>query len=348
MTNSWTQSDRDQRKANVDSARKVQATAKPDALKLMAEWGARNLVKVTSPGRIESSVKGYVTHINAIAGQTPPQMSTILGLRATDLLHGAHVYRLRALPSAHQFEVRGFTTLPDGAAPPEGKVADESGYRAGWGAWQIELTAPIQAEFLGELQANQPFSLTALGKPANLSGEAWWHANEAKYPNSREINALRPAFAQKVYDFVAALRRAGAIVSIGSTLRNRVRAHLMLYSFQLARGDLNPRHVPPIDGCDIIWDHGDELASRSSAAQMRDLFGVVYQPSLRSLHITGEAVDMTISWQNNITVEDAFRRQHVIGGPGSGASSAALHAIGKSYGVIKLLSDAPHWSVNGH
>jgi hypothetical protein len=27
--------------------------------------------------------------------------------------------------------------------------------------------------------------------------------------------------------------------------------------------------------------------------------------------------------------------------------NTVLHEVGKSYGVIKLTSDAPHWSING-
>jgi hypothetical protein len=28
--------------------------------------------------------------------------------------------------------------------------------------------------------------------------------------------------------------------------------------------------------------------------------------------------------------------------------NTALHGVGESYGLIKLTSDAPHWSVDGH
>jgi hypothetical protein len=34
--------------------------------------------------------------------------------------------------------------------------------------------------------------------------------------------------------------------------------------------------------------------------------------------------------------------------PRTGADNADLHAVGKTYGVIKLLADHPHWSDNGH
>ena len=33
---------------------------------------------------------------------------------------------------------------------------------------------------------------------SNLSGKAWWHANQAKYPNSAEVDDLDPGFRSKV------------------------------------------------------------------------------------------------------------------------------------------------------
>lgn len=34
--------------------------------------------------------------------------------------------------------------------------------------------------------------------------------------------------------------------------------------------------------------------------------------------------------------------------PRTGADNKQLHAVGKTYGVIKLVADHPHWSDNGH
>jgi len=33
--------------------------------------------------------------------------------------------------------------------------------------------------------------------------------------------------------------------------------------------------------------------------------------------------------------------------PRDGADNALMHEVGASYGVIKLVGDAPHWSVDG-
>jgi hypothetical protein len=34
--------------------------------------------------------------------------------------------------------------------------------------------------------------------------------------------------------------------------------------------------------------------------------------------------------------------------PRTGADNKRLHAVGATYGVIKLVSDRPHWSDTGH
>lgn len=52
---------------------------------------------------------------------------------------------------------------------------------------------------------------------ANLSGKDSWRANEARFPNSREIDDLEPGFRSRVEDFVGSLRHAGATVVVNST-----------------------------------------------------------------------------------------------------------------------------------
>lgn len=345
----WSEADKEERQGALLRARQQQLT--PEVIsanfaKLISR-GPQNIVKVTNPGDIRPTVAGYVTVIQAIAGLTPLELAELLGLRSGDLLHGAHIYRLLELPAKADIEPRGYTTLPDGAELPTGRKTDEHGYRSGQGAWQVLLKRPVRAEFLGLLPTGLPFSLQAIGKPANLSGAAWWHANEAKYPNSDRLDALLPVFEASVSRFLSALRAGGARVRISATRRHQVRAHLMLYSFLLARGEIHATRIPPIEGCDINWNHGDERTSQQAAEEMRALFGVVYKPSLTSLHISGQAIDMTINWSSKLLIDDARGRRHEIAGPGAGDSNRQLHEVGASFGVHKLLRDPPHWSVNG-
>lgn len=178
-------------------------------------------------------------------------------------------------------------------------------------------------------------------RPEQLSGAKWWYANQARYPNSSSLNDLAVGFRENAGRFIAALRAAGASVRVSATRRNRVRAHLMHYSWKVAHGQISPEDVPAIDGCDIVWDHGDVTTSREAARAMVRLFHIVYKPSLTSNHIDGTAVDMTITRPDTMSIVDGTGE--VI----SVKTNAALHQVGASYGVRKLASDPPHWSANG-
>ena len=181
----------------------------------------------------------------------------------------------------------------------------------------------------------------------NLSGAAWWHANQARFPNSADLATLDAGFKQKVDKFLTAMRAAGLKVQVRSTRRNKARAYLMHYSWKIAKGQVAPDKVPPEPGCDINWDHGDAQASKLGAQQMVDLFNVVYQPSLNSRHIAGLAIDMDIGWGGQPKVRDATGKDVALGAPQDG-TNMMLHQVGKSYGVVKNVADRPHWSDNGH
>jgi hypothetical protein len=183
---------------------------------------------------------------------------------------------------------------------------------------------------------------------AQLSGAAWWHANQANYPNSSKLADLASPFREKAMRFIAALQAAGAQVSVTSTLRNPIRAYLMHYSGKVASGAVAPSAVPAKAGCPIVWDHGNLAASKAAARDMYQLFGIKFPASLTSLHIQGEAVDMTIGWSGTLNIADANGVKHALGAPRSGETNSGLHAVGATYGVHKLLSDAPHWSSTGH
>jgi hypothetical protein len=190
-------------------------------------------------------------------------------------------------------------------------------------------------------------SLGPVAGTDNLSGSAWWHANQAKYPNSASVSDLESSFRTKVEAFIAALQAAGATVSVSATRRNKIRAHLMHYSWDIAKGLIKPSAVPGISGLTIVWDHGTLPKSKSAAAAMVGLFDIVYRPSLTSRHISGTAIDMTISWTGTLKIKNKAGTVVSIDAPRDG-SNPKLHTVGKSYGVVKLLSDPPHWSVDGH
>jgi peptidoglycan hydrolase-like protein with peptidoglycan-binding domain len=189
---------------------------------------------------------------------------------------------------------------------------------------------------------------TSAASAALLSGAAWWQTHQGKYLNSERLEDLEPDFRTKAKAFIAALRAGGARVTISSTRRNRTRAYLMHYCWRLSEGTIAARNVPPQLGCAIAWDHGDAAKSQAAAKDMRDLFAIIFEPSLASRHIDGKAVDMTINWTGTIKMLDGQGKTVSVGSPNNGGDNAALHRIGASYGVIKLLSDKPHWSSDGH
>lgn len=182
---------------------------------------------------------------------------------------------------------------------------------------------------------------------AGLSGDAWWMANQAKFPNSNRLADLEPPFRDRAIAFVGALKAAGASVSLTSTLRHPIRAYLMHYSWTVSKGIDSPSSVPPKAGCPIIWDHGNLARSRAGAREMRDRFGMAHIAALKGRHIDGHAVDMNIGWSGTLSIKDRSGATRAIGAPRNGVGNRALHAVGASYGVHKLIGDDPHWSIDG-
>jgi hypothetical protein len=221
--------------------------------------------------------------------------------------------------------------VPDGRIDPGGRTLSKLSGRPAHGA----AAAPAR-----------PATAAAAGT-AGLSGGAWWRANQARYPNSASVSDLDASFSGKVASFIKALRDAGANVQVSATRRNKTRAYLMHYCWKISRGAIKASAVPASPDCAIIWDHGNDGQSRAAAQEMVSLFAIAYQPSLTSHHISGLAIDMTITWSGTISVKNAQGTAVSIGAPRNDSNSV-LHSVGATYGVIKLISDPPHWSFNGH
>jgi hypothetical protein len=183
-----------------------------------------------------------------------------------------------------------------------------------------------------------------------LSGPSWVQ----QFPTSTSLDDLVEPFRTNVQNFLSALKAAGASVSIADTLRPQQRLDLMYYSYQVAHSGLDPAKVPPIPNVDIEWVHSDDQgnpdtsASTAAAAQMVAAYGIVFSPALQSLHALGEAIDMDISWVGDLTISNADGSTTVISAAPANGQNPALHQVGATYGVIKLLTDPPHWSSTGH
>lgn len=182
------------------------------------------------------------------------------------------------------------------------------------------------------------------------SGPEWVE----QFPTSSSVDDLKEPFRNNVRNFLAALAKAGARVVVTDTFRPPQRVYLMHWAFAIANGTANPAKVPPLDGVDIQWVHTDAAgnpdgaATKAAAAAMVKAYGIVFAPALGSRHTDGLAVDMTISWSGNLTIKNASGSPLSIAHPPANGMNPGLHAVGATYGVIKLVSDPPHWSSDGH
>ena len=208
------------------------------------------------------------------------------------------------------------------------------------------MPPPLDPEAAGLGLAAERLALAG----ARPSGVEWCE----RFPTSRSLEDLAEPFGAACRRFVAALRTAGATVTVNATNRPRERAYLMHWSWQVAKNQLDPRRVPPMAGVDIAWAHLDPdggfdvVASRGAAQEMVRRYGIVFMPALASRHTQRRAVDMTIAWQGALALARAEGgTARIEDGPRDGANPA-LHAVGRGYGVVKLVSDPPHWSDDGH
>jgi hypothetical protein len=85
-----------------------------------------------------------------------------------------------------------------------------------------------------------------------------------------------------------------------------------------------------------------------AAISLLETRSVVHEPSLKSPHIFGKAIDMSITWDGTLRIKkkDGIRKT-IRTLPRTGYNHD-LWAVGATYGVLKLASDPPHWSSTGH
>ncbi|MFL5208172.1 MAG: hypothetical protein ACJ8CC_03370 [Microvirga sp.] len=182
------------------------------------------------------------------------------------------------------------------------------------------------------------------------SGRDW----VTRFPGSRSTADLAHGFREGVEKFIRAMSDGGAAVRISATFRPPERAYLMHFAFKIARENLDAMSVPAMDGVDIDWVHrngagGVDLpASRRAAEDMVQAYGMSVGAALRSRHTERRAIDMTISWSGNLTLRDGNGQEVTIATSPRSGGNTSLHRVGRSFGVVKLVSDPPHWSEDGH
>ena len=154
-----------------------------------------------------------------------------------------------------------------------------------------------------------------------LSGPQWVQ----RFPTSRNVNDLKPAFAKDVGAFLDALKAAGAKVDINATFRPKERAYLMHWAWLVSKGGMDPSKVPAMPGLVINWDHGTLAKSRAAARQMVNGYGMVFIAALNSKHTEGLAIDMTIGWEQSLSINrKTVRRRPLQPNPETAAMQSSL------------------------
>lgn len=181
------------------------------------------------------------------------------------------------------------------------------------------------------------------------SGSQWC----ARFPTSVSVDELITPFRTNVGRFIAALKAANINVSIAATYRPEERAYLMHWAWRIGRELVDPRLAGTHPNVPIDWVHRtaqgtpDLVASKRAAQDMVSTYGMVQIAALHSRHTQRLAIDMTLSWAGTVTIQDGAGTAHSLATPRDG-SNTTLHKVGASYDVIKLVSDPPHWSSDGH
>jgi hypothetical protein len=193
--------------------------------------------------------------------------------------------------------------------------------------------------------------------PAGVpSGAAW----VAQYPSSSSVSDCAAPFKANLTAFIAALNAAGATVNVSATLRPAERAYLMHWCWSIVNANADPKTIPALAGVNIAWAHTnaqgayDAADSTAGAQAMVNAYGMQnlqVAPALNSKHISGLAVDMSIAWTGDLTINNKSGTAVVIKTAPRTGMNTDLHAVGATYDVIKYVggeADKPHWSDDGH
>lgn len=186
------------------------------------------------------------------------------------------------------------------------------------------------------------------------SGTYWVTWANAHAQNSTSLEDLVDPFKGNAKAFIKALQDAGAKVDIGTTRRSDKRAYLFHWCWLIGLGKIEASKADAMMGVDVEWDLGDAENSKKGAKEMIDGFGLAVPPNstnppaLNSNHMSGKAVDMDIVWKDTIQIKKKDGTQEAVVFMTDVNKNLKLHAAGESYGVRKLTTDAPHWSLDGH
>lgn len=213
----------------------------------------------------------------------------------------------------------------------------------------------------------------------NFQASGITHKALSLFPANSDRDKLAADFKEKWIAFEDALKEAKATVQVQSTLRPIGRAYMMHYSTLLALGKIKPWEVPDqisnrfgdaTGHMGIEWSHTtadgrvDLARSKKAAIALMHSFRIAFPPSLTSNHVRGRAIDVRITWQGSLKIREKGsigKDNKVIEGklheitslPKHGgltaepAGNKKLREVAETYGIHKLINDAPHWSEDG-
>lgn len=177
----------------------------------------------------------------------------------------------------------------------------------------------------------------------------------SRFPGSKDILDLAPPFRGDVQNLLQRLIEGRASVDVEATWRPEERAWLMHYACWVAGFtkdgqffQMESSEVPAHSNIDIDWTcGGDRSTAIEAAKQMVAAYGIVFPASLTSNHIKRLAIDWKVRIANGATIRDAQGHPFSFSGAAD-QTDKRFHAIARTFGVLPLVTDPVHFSIDGH
>ncbi|HET9458320.1 MAG TPA: hypothetical protein VFO78_13320 [Candidatus Limnocylindrales bacterium] len=199
------------------------------------------------------------------------------------------------------------------------------------------------------------------------SGAHWKQIADDRWGGATpDIAELESSFGSDLTAFLDMLAANNITYVLESAYRPPERSYLFHYCVKVWKRKIAPKDVPPMAGVDIVWDHGNDAASRAGAEALANAFGLVGVAAHPSNHNAGTAVDMKLDFSGNATNTLTYTKngktitrriktddEARVGVKAKGKSIAniekrELSKAGADFGVKrKVDSDIVHWSRTG-
>lgn len=205
------------------------------------------------------------------------------------------------------------------------------------------------------------------GSPPDPRWTARFQQPATKEGRIAELERVNPSFGARIRSLVAQLDRQGATTVVESAVRSRKRGYLIFGSYFLSRAKTKRQlraRVRRLDrynrawGLDvpIVWRHPRGFTATVEAARkMADTYGVDYATvggARKSDHYDGNAVDLVavdLPRRLELAAPDGARSVFDLSAPEQtrdlSLTPELIDWIEAHFGIAKLRSDYPHWSV---